>query len=162
MPAVSYASQDAQTSSRRFLISPLSPWTVLQVRLALFLLLGFSVAGLVLLRRFINHKARRSLRPTQSQITPPALKKTDTLESTWPPASLVALAPESNNLPTPTIRRTSPPSADPVPSSPQTFQRSKTKSWPTSGGLLRRETMEEVNGCRRHVMVFGRQGNWGR
>ena len=28
------------------------------------------------------------------------------------------------------------------------------KIWPTAGDLLRRETVEEVNRCRRHIVLF--------
>lgn len=86
------------------------------------------------------------------------------LRSTWPPESCVTLAPEAENLPSPTIRW-NPPStknaAPPPPFLPRKTRILRMKTWPVAGGgssFLRSETMEELNGCRRHVMVFGTPG----
>lgn len=86
------------------------------------------------------------------------------LRSTWPPESCVTLAPEAENLPSPTIRW-NPPSmknaAPPPPFLPRKTRILRMKTWPVAGcgsSFLRSETIEEVNGCRRHVMVFGAPG----
>lgn len=161
MPAISHQSHQPRLSSAHPSTSSLnSPWSFwiltpsLPVLICLFFL-GIPLT-LYILRRLIKPTSIQSPCPLVTNAEPKVLRNAETLESTWPPASLVALAPESKNLPSPTIRRSSP-SAFILPPSPRTNKVSKAKTWPATGGIIRRETMEEVNGCRRHVMVFGRQ-----
>lgn len=161
MPAISHQSHQPRLSSTTPSTSSLnSSWSLwilapsLPVLICLFFL-GIPFT-LYLLRRLIKTTSIQSPWLLATNEEPKVLRNAETLESTWPPASLVALAPESKNLPSPTIRRNSP-SAFILPPSPRTNKGSNPKTWPATGGILRRETMEEVNGCRRHVMVFGRQ-----
>lgn len=85
----------------------------------------------------------------------------------WPRENLVALRPPSDPtsllLPTPTIggrcsiRRMADMTSESCPGGrrEKTFQ---TKTWPaTADFLLRRDTIEEVNRCRRHVVFFERR-----
>lgn len=162
MPAISHQRHEPQTASTTLstssLSSPLSIWTFPWNLPVVICLLFVSIPlTRYFLRRLLKPTSIQSPWPPATNEEPKILRNAETLESTWPPASLVTLAPEAKNLPSPTIRRNSP-SAFILPPSPRTNKVSKTKTWPTTGGLIRRETMEEVNGCRRHVMVFGRQG----
>lgn len=161
MPAISHQYPHPQVSSTTL---PASTWNSplsLGIRrpnisiLICFFFIGIALT-LYFLRRLIKPTSSHSRCLPTANVEPKGLRNSETLESTWPPASLVTLAPESKNLPSPTIRRNSP-SAFILPPPPRTNKGSKSKTWPATGGLLRRETMEEVNGCRRHVMVFGGQ-----
>ncbi len=141
------------TSTLKTLFSQWIP-PLIRPMLIFLLLLSISLTLFLLLRRLMRSAA---LRPRCSAPTSREKKAYfETLESTWPPVGLVALAPESQNLPNPTIRWNSPPTST-TPISPRKTKISRMKTWPAVGGILRSETMEEVNGCRRHVMVFGRQ-----
>ena len=160
MPAISNHAHQPQVSSTIPPTSSLNwPWALcllLSKPLVLICLFFFGVPlTLYVLRRLVKLTSNQppSSPATDEEIK--VLRNNEILESTWPPSSLVTLAPESRNLPSPTIRRNSPSAFIPAPT-PRT-SKSRTKTWPATGGLLRRETMEEVNGCRRHVMVFGRQ-----
>lgn len=161
MPAISQPSR-AQSSS---IIPPPSSntpyflWSFPSMRSILIFLFIISIplTLFLILRRVIRSRSLQSRCHAHARTAPQDWKQVETLESSWPPASFVNMAPESNNLPSPTIRRNSP-SADPTPSSPRRTSVPKMKTWPIANGLLRRETMEKVNGCRRHVVVFGKQG----
>lgn len=161
MPAVSQHSHPPQISSTSpptsSLNSPFSLWIPLSNYSVLICLFFIGIPlTLYFLRRLIN---ATSIHPSSLPATkkePKVWRNTETLESTWPPSSLVALAPESKNLPSPTIRRNSPSAFIPPPSL-GTNKDPNVKTRPVASGLLRLETMEEVNGCRRHVMVFGRK-----
>lgn len=161
MPAISHQYPHPQVSSTTL---PTSTWNspsslgILRPNLPIlicFFFIGIPLA-LYFLRRLINSASSQSRCPPTAIVEPKGSRNPETLESTWPPASLVTLAPESKNLPSPTIRRNSP-SAFILPPPSRTSKASKSKMWPATDGLLRQETMEEVNGCRRHVMVFGGQ-----
>lgn len=80
----------------------------------------------------------------------------------WPPENAVALPPELTSLPTPTIGRCSIRRADMMSDSPGRKKTFKTKTWPATGDFLRRDTTEEVNRCRRHVVFFERRAERGR
>lgn len=162
MPALSHPSHLSQSSSiipvRSSSNTPSLLWNLPLIRPVFILLfiIGIPCTLILLLRRVIGPQSAQS-RCLQSRNLQQDWKQTEILESSWPPASFVAMSPESNNLPSPTIRRNSP-SADMMPSSPRRTSVPKMKTWPVTDGLLRRELMEEMNGCRRHVVVFGKQG----
>lgn len=80
----------------------------------------------------------------------------------WPPENPVASPPELTSLPSPTIRQCSIRRADLMPASPGQKKTYKTQTWPAAGDFLRRETIEEVNSCRRHVVFFERRAERGR
>lgn len=80
----------------------------------------------------------------------------------WPPENPVALSPELTSLPIPTIGRCSIRRVDMMPDSPGQKKTFKTKTWPATGDFLRRDTIEEVNRCRRHVVFFERRAERGR
>lgn len=160
MPVISSPSPNSPSSAP---ISspnpPLMPLTIpIQHIYFLALIIAVSVAVFLLLRLLTKTPILRSPHlPTNKPQSPS--RETETLRSIWPPATLIAAAPESKSLPTPTIRRHSYPDAENSPADPPPppAQISHVQSWPRSGGLVQQETMEELNGCRRHVVVFGRR-----
>lgn len=164
MPVIPQSSQYAHSFAEN---AHASPWRMLfaryippLVRPALILLLLISILLILflLLRSLMKSAplhARFFTSAYQEQNRP---RKIEILRSTWPPASCVTLAPEAENLPSPTIRW-NPPSKNAPPFLPRKTKILRMKTWPVAGGsLLRSEMMEEVNGCRRHVMVFGTPG----
>lgn len=120
----------------------------------------FLVIALVFLAVVLFFCRRIRLESTSSLPTynKQPLQDITTLKPSWPPSNLVTLAPETANLPTPTIRRHSyPVSENAFANVPPMAKVSYVDSWPATGNLVRRETTEEVNGCRRHAVVFGRR-----
>lgn len=162
MPAIPQSSHAHSFSENSF---P-SPWRMLFARwipplirpALIVLVISIPLALFLLIRSHKNSaplRARLSTSAYQEKYYP---RKAEILRSTWPPASCVTLAPEAENLPSPTIRW-NPPSKNIPPMLPRKTKILRMKTWPAAGGsLLRSETMEEVNGCRRHVMVFGTPG----
>ena len=164
MPAIPYSSHHAHSFAAN---SFASPWRTLFARwipplirpaLIVLLLISIPVALLLLIRSLMKSaplQARLFTSAYQERNRP---EKAEILRSTWLPASCVTLAPEAEDLPSPTIRWNSP-SKNTPPILPRKTKILRMKTWPlASGSLLRNETMEEVNGCRRHVMVFGTPG----
>lgn len=164
MPAIPQSSHHAHFFAK---YSFASPWRILFARwkpplirpaLIVLLLISIPLALVLLIRSLMKSAplhARLSTSACQERNHP---RKVEILRSTWPPASCVTLAPEAENLPSPNIRWNSPSkSIPPIP--PRKTKILRMKTWPVAGGsLLRSETMEELNGCRRHVMVFGTPG----
>lgn len=75
-----------------------------------------------------------------------------------PQAKLITTPPELQSLPTPTIRRHSYSHDENATSNlPPTPKITHVQSWPDAGDFVRRETMENLNGCQRHVVVFRRR-----
>lgn len=164
MPVIPQSSQHAHSfaensyaSSWRMLFTRCVPPSV-RPALVVLLLIGIPLMLLLLVRSLMKSAflhARLFTSAYQEQNRP---RKAEILRSTWPPASCVTLAPEVENLPSPTIRW-NPPSKIAPPFLPRKTKILRMKTWPVAGGsFLRSETMEEVNGCRRHVMVFGTPG----
>lgn len=164
MPVIPHSSQHAHSFAEN---SYASPWRMLFARrippsvrpaLVVLLLIGIPLMLFLLIRSLMKSTplhARLFTSAYQEQNRP---RKAEILRSTWPPASCVTLAPEAENLPSPTIRW-NPPSKNAPPFLPRKTKILRIKTWPVAGGsFLRSETMEEVNGCRRHVMVFGAPG----
>lgn len=161
MPAIPQSSHHAHSFAENSFTSPgvmlFARWIPPLIRRALIVLLLISIPlALFLLIRSLMKSA-----PLHARLSPSTYqqrngpRKAERLRSTWPPASCVTLAPEAENLPSPTIRWNLP-SKNIPPILPRIL---RMKTWPVAGGsLLRSETMEEVNGCRRHVMVFGTPG----
>lgn len=89
-----------------------------------------------------------------------SLEKLEKFPKKWPLENPTALLPELTSLPTPTIRRCA--TGDRMPASSGQKITFKAKTWPTAGDLLRRETVEEVNRCRRHIVLFERRVEQGR
>lgn len=164
MPAIPHSSHHAHSFAAN---SFASPWRTLFARwipplirpaLIVLLLISIPVALLLLIRSLMKSaplQARLFTSVYQERNRP---EKAEILRSTWLPASCVTLAPEAEDLPSPTIRWNSP-SKNAPPILPRKTKILRMKTWPVaSASLLRNETMEEVNGCRRHVMVFGTPG----
>lgn len=164
MPAIPNSSHHAHAFAEKSFASPsimlFAQWISTLIRPALIILvpIGIPIALFLLVRSLMKSAplhARLFTSAYQDQKPP---RKVEILRSTWPPASCVTLAPEAENLPSPTIRWNSP-SRNIPPILPRKTKILRMKTWPVTGGsLLRTDTMEEVNGCRRHVMVFGTAG----
>lgn len=165
MPVIPQSSQHAHSLAEN---SSAAPWTIKFSRsippsarpaLVVCLLIGIPMMLFLLIRSLMRSTpllARPFTSAYQNQKIRP--RKADIVRSTWPPASCVTLAPEAENLPSPTIRW-NPPSKNAPPFLPRKTRILRMNTWPVAGGsFLRNETMEEVNGCRRHVMVFGTPG----
>lgn len=164
MPVIPQSSQHAHSfaensyaSSWRMLFTRCVPPSV-RPALVVLLLISIPLMLFLLVRSLMKSAplhARLFTSAYQEQNRP---RKAEILRSTWPPASCVTLAPEVENLPSPTIRW-NPPSKNAPPFLPRKTKILRMKTWPVAGGsFLRSETMEEMNGCRRHVMVFGTPG----
>lgn len=164
MPVIPQSSQHAHSFAEN---SYTSPWRMLFARfilplvrpaLVVLVLIGIPVTLYLLIRSLMKSAPLRALLFTSDYQEQNHPRKAEILRSTWPPTSCVTLAPEVENLPSPTIRW-NPPSKNAPPFLPRKTKILRMKGWPVAGGgLLRSETMEEVNGCRRHVMVFGTPG----
>lgn len=129
----------------------ISPLQLLLLTLFIFSL-PFTISFLGILFRRYSSRTRDYSPSSQEQHF---ARQPDTTRLTSP----VLLAPELRNPPFPTIRRHSDPSAADVSRGhiPREI-RSHTDSWLNSGDVIRRETTENINGCRRHVMILGRLG----
>lgn len=136
---------------------------------SLFLLFLLSIALMVflllLLRQLIGTII--SLPQLFSRIGPeqiPAMnvERLEKYFNKWPPENPAALPSELTSLPTPTIGRCSMRTADMMSDFPGRKMTLKTKTWPATGDFLRRDTTEEVNRCRRHVVFFERRAERGR
>lgn len=164
MPVIPQSSQHADFLAEN---SYASPWRMLFARcipplvrpaLVVLLLIGIPLILFLLIRSLTTSAPLHGQLFTSAYQEQNRPRKAEILRSTWPPESCVTLAPEAENLPSPTIRW-NPPSKNAPPFLPRKTKILRMKTWPVAGGsFLRSETMEEVNGCRRHVMVFGTPG----
>ncbi len=145
------------SSLLRRLFSRIPPEGRLVLIFLLFIIVPLTLL-LLLLRRFAETTLYRPQGFAASSQDQTHSKDVERLQTTWPPVSLVALAPELASLPNPTIRCSSSTSANMVLTLPGQTDISAVKTRPVAGRLFRRETMGEVNGCRRHVVIFGSQG----
>lgn len=159
MPAILSPSQSSPLSPP--ISSPNPPFIPLMMSVGHLYFFAFVIAvslALFLLLRLLVKPSAPLLPHFPTDKSQPLSLETETLKSIWPPATLIAAAPESKSLPTPTIRRHSYPHMENSPSDPPPgAQISHVQSWPTSGDLVQQETVEKLNGCRRHVVVFGRR-----
>lgn len=166
-PILQISDQDLSSSDtfpwmRKLLALKLSNHSCLLLLLLPLLSIPLMILLLLLLRQLIGTViSYPQFFSRIGQLKNPAIgvEKLGKLPKKWPPEHPVTVPPELTNLPTPTIRRCS--TADMIPSS-ESKKTFRTKIWPTAGDLLRRETVEEVNGCRRHMVLFERRVERGR